>query len=502
MATIENRSRYTVTVKNREDLFKEFSFRNIEEARVYASDLAKQFKPVLTQKEDSFFVRIRQTGYPSMQKTFSSLGEAETAVARIEAERQDGIFIDYTKAHKVSFEDLLRRYMKEEGPKKKGWEKSEKYKFQAWLEDLDGGLNKRIEKAKLQAQKVGKKAVRVAGRTPTAAVQWMRKPFSAIDTEDIESYIAERLEDVSPATVDRELDSLRSVFSVATKVWKYRLTENPMDGVRRPRYFNERDRRLKGNERERLMEAAVWEDTQRSIELRAEEFMREKRDAARSLGTVYAKKQLIKMALADARAQAEHDHPHIPLYEAYIDFQIMTAARRGESLNLEWSNVDFERRSAHLAETKNGLPRDLVLRAELVNILRILPRDEANVFPISADALRKAWKRIVERAGIDDLHIHDLRHEGISQVAETSKFSLIDLQKFSGHRDVRMLLRYAHLCTTHMAHKLDEAFSGESTVSQHRGRMRMKQAAISLLTEPTEEDLPSNVVRLFGKDAA
>lgn len=508
MATIENRSRYIVSVsasvKNSEKFYREFPFTNFIDAKIYSESIERdeKVKAILTQKQDAFFVRIRQTGHKTIQKTFATLADAETAIARIEAERKSGIFIDYTKSHKITFEDLLRRYMKDEGPKKKGWEKSEKYKFQAWLEDLDGGLSKRIDMANQDAKARGIKAPRVAMRMPTASVQWMRKPFAAIETEDIESYVEERLQEVRPSTVDRELDCLRSVFTVATKVWKYRLTENPMDGVRRPKYFNERDRRLKGDELQRLLDSAIEEDTRRSIELRAQELMVPDREAASNQRTVYAKKNHLKDALVRANTQAAQDYVHVPLYETFINFQIMTAARRGESLKLEWDDVDFEKCSAYLAETKNGLPRSLPLRAQLLVMLDALPKLEPNVFPVSADNLRKAWDRIVERAGIEDLHIHDLRHEAVSQVAETSKFSLIDLQKFSGHRDVRMLMRYAHLCTTHMAHKLDEAFGGHDSMPQHRGRKRLTHAEVTRIAKTDAEGAASNVIRLFGKDAA
>jgi integrase len=180
----------------------------------------------------------------------------------------------------------------------------------------------------------------------------------------------------------------------------------------------------------------------------------------------------------------------------------MTAARRGEALALKWTDVDFDERSAFLAETKNGHPRSLSLRLQLVEMLRELPSEADEVFGLSEDALRKAWSRIVKRAGIEDLHIHDLRHEGISKVAETSKFSLIDLQKFSGHRDVRMLMRYAHLCTKHMAHKLDEAFSGAESSSTHRGRKRLKLVEVGRIVSADAELGASNVIQMFAKTAA
>lgn len=72
---------------------------------------------------------------------------------------------------------------------------------------------------------------------------------------------------------------------------------------------------------------------------------------------------------------------------------------------------------------------------------------------------------MTECAGLADLHIHDLRHEGISRIAETGKFSLVDLQAFSGRRDTRMLLRYAHPCTKQLADRLDQAFASTTANS-------------------------------------
>lgn len=513
MATIANRSRYTVSVKNRSDLYREFPFTQLKQAKQYANDLGKEFKVALGQKEDSLLIKIIQAGHKPVRFTCRSLQEAEGAIARIEAERRTGLFLDYTKAHTVTFEDLLRKYVKEEGPRNKGWEKSEKYKCLGWLADLDSAPA--AMPARPKAPIAGELARKGHSMRKTAtAIQWMRKPFANILTTDIEEYIKAREKQVMLSTIDRELDVMRSIFTVATKVWKYRLGENPMDGVRRPEYFNERDRRFRGDEEARLIASAIEEDRLRSIDLRVEELMVEPRVVAATLPTVYAKKNYIKAALAKATVQALADAVHVPMYETFIQFQIMTAARRGEALGLTWKHVDFECRSAYLAETKNGRPRKLPLREALLQLLESLPRNSDRVFTITDDSLSNAWSRICARAGIEDLHVHDLRHEGISRVAETSKFSLIDLQAFSGHRDVRMLLRYAHLCTTQLAAKLDEAFaeSGEGMLSHyHRGRKRIRSgngltvaaivsdSRIDVGTSPATSSKPmAQVIPLFG----
>lgn len=480
MASINNRSRYFVSVKNRDVLDREFPFNRLADAKAYNAQLvAQKCKPIIGQYEDCWEVRIQQKGYPNFSYTASSLEEAEDVVSTIKGERKRGLFRDYTKARQVTFVDLLVRYVKDEGPKHKGWEKVEKYKCLGWLEDVKGGLASRDAVRNAEVAQSGRATTRRgAMRKPATGLEWMEKPFAQVETTDIEGYIEDRLDVVSPATVDREVDVLSSICNVAIKVWKYRVDENPMTGVRRPRYFNERDRRLKRGEEDRLLAAAREEDRLRSIDLRVEELMMAARDAASQHGTVYQKKNHIKASLAACRAQAETDYEHVPLFEAFVSFQLMTAARRGEALNLTWENVDFDERSAYLPETKNGKPRKLPLRADLVGILETLPRDGARVFPLGEDALKHAWARMTKRAGLADLHIHDLRHEGISRVAETGKFSLVDLQAFSGHRDTRMLLRYAHLCTRQLACRLDDALgTGQSSEQMHKGRRRLRTKA-------------------------
>lgn len=58
-------------------------------------------------------------------------------------------------------------------------------------------------------------------------------------------------------------------------------------------------------------------------------------------------------------------------------------------------------------------------------------------------ALRLSWVRITARAGIEDLHFHDLRHEAISRFFELG-LTVPEVASISGHRDIRMLMRYAH----------------------------------------------------------
>jgi integrase len=251
-------------------------------------------------------------------------------------------------------------------------------------------------------------------------------------------FITERLNEVAPATVDRDLDVIAQVTNYADNVWKIAASESPFKGLPRPKYFNERDRRLKGKEESLLLEAA-----------RADE------------------------------------NPYI---EPAITIALQTAMRRGEILSLRLKNIDWDERAALLPETKNGRSRKVPLSQVALDILRALPKtDDGRIFPITANALKLAWsRRVLPRANIDDLHFHDLRHEATSRLAESGQYTLLDLQAITGHRDVRMLQRYSHLCTRKLGEKMDTALPKPAQTYIWRGR---KRVAGTLKAEKENENL-------------
>ncbi len=123
MASIENRSRFKVTVHNRSDLTKTFTYSAIKAVRDYIQELKDQgFKPKATRLNDSFAVRVRQIGYPDQCLFADSEQEAVEIQQRIESERRQGLFVDYGKGRRISFGDLLARYLREESPRHKGLE--------------------------------------------------------------------------------------------------------------------------------------------------------------------------------------------------------------------------------------------------------------------------------------------------------------------------------------------------------------------------------------------
>ena len=442
MATITNRSNYVVSVSRSKVLPRSFAYDALTAIGAYVKELGEQgFKPFITQLEDKLQVRIRRVGQKPQLITFQSAA-ADAFVKRIEEEQVQGLFIDYTAAANVTFAELIQKYIIEECPALKGGGETTIYMLNALMEDSTGELRKRIEKRKQEMKEFGKTITRLnANRLPMGGLEWMQLPLSQVKSKHIEEFVADRVQYVAPSSVDRQLDLLSAVFNRATASWGYHLERSPMTGVRRPKYFNERDRRLQDDEEVRLLDHARREDQLRSLDLQVAELVAAELRSAAQLATHYGRNEARKSAYDTARRQAiEEGFPHIPFYEAYVQFQLATAARRGESLGLLWTQVNFTKKTAYLPAPKNGKPRNLIVRQDILDLISQLPRSSELVFDTGLAELVNAWGRMCEQGGIIDLHIHDLRHEGISGAAESGLFpSVIDLQAFSGHRDIRRI---------------------------------------------------------------
>ena len=122
--------------------------------------------------------------------------------------------------------------------------------------------------------------------------------------------------------------------------------------------------------------------------------------------------------------------------------------RRGEILSIKPENVieDY----IYLPDSKNGFPRKVPLTKAAKQILKvsILP------FPISPNAVRLCWNRMIKRSGILDLHFHDLRHEAISRFFEKG-LNVPEVSLISGHKDIRQLMKYTHLKISKILIKLN-----------------------------------------------
>lgn len=215
----------------------------------------------------------------------------------------------------------------------------------------------------------------------------------------------ERLRVVSPGTVIRDLAVLSSILNHARREWGFPI-ENAVQSIRKPRQPQGRERLVSDDEEHALL------------------------DAVAPIGR------------------------RSPWVQPVIILALETAMRRGELLGLRWEHVNLDRRTALLPDTKNGSRRVVPLSPRAVETLRRMPRSiDGRVFPISAAALHLRFKLACKRAGIAELHFHDLRHTATTRLADKLT-NLAELSAVTGHRSLMMLKRYYHPSAEALAQKL------------------------------------------------
>lgn len=137
---------------------------------------------------------------------------------------------------------------------------------------------------------------------------------------------------------------------------------------------------------------------------------------------------------------------------AAIRLLLYTGCRLSEILRLRWENVDLERCTATLLNTKTGRDRIIPLSppavAELQLILGngspwVLPMITDPSRPFCKDTMEGAWQRIRAHAGLDDVRLHDLRHTVGTYAAQTgaNAFAIRDIL---GHKDLSSTAIYVN----------------------------------------------------------
>jgi integrase len=149
--------------------------------------------------------------------------------------------------------------------------------------------------------------------------------------------------------------------------------------------------------------------------------------------------------------------------EPIVRLACATAMRRGEILAIEASHVSLEKRTLLIPVTKNGHARTIPLTQDAILVLQGLPKAQGYLFPITGNALRLAWIRLRNRAGLNDFRFHDLRHEAISQFFELG-LNAAEVALISGHNDMRMLFRYTHPMRSVIAEKLSRHAHSKSAI--------------------------------------
>ena len=226
--------------------------------------------------------------------------------------------------------------------------------------------------------------------------------LQGIGPEKVERFKAAKKVEVSPATVNRYLACLRTMFNKAVDWGK--LETSPLRTVKKLKEAGGRERILTAEEAARLTRAAA------------------------------------------------------PCIRPVLVVALNTGMRRTEILSLKWKNVDLARAYILIEESKSGKPRKIPMNAAVIEALRAIPRDSEFVFynPETKShvkdvktafhaACRRAKKdpEDEEDPGIVGLRFHDLRHTAASKMIEAG-VDLVTVSNILGHASIQMTMRYAH----------------------------------------------------------
>lgn len=228
------------------------------------------------------------------------------------------------------------------------------------------------------------------------------KSLAEFKSSDLAEYRDARLkEGISTNTIRLALALISHLYTVAIKDWGIEGLTNPVAKLRMPKGSRERDRRPTSAELKDVIKAAAG------------------------------------------------IHNEMP---AIIEIAVETAMRRSELLSLRREHI--RGKHALLEDTKNGTRRLVPLSVRARELLESLPaRIDGAVFSLAPHSVTQYFVKACRAANIENLHLHDLRHEGTSRFFEKG-LSMMEVASITGHKSMSMLRRYTHLCPDSLAEKL------------------------------------------------
>lgn len=330
-------------------------------------------------KDGRFRAVVRRTGYKVRSKIFPTERQAKAWARALEAEMDRAQYMDPGEGMRRTVRSLMEKFRDEVSPGRKGakWE-----------------------------------AVRLAYLLRNA--DFVERRLDQLRSEDIRQWRDDRLKQVSPPSVNREMNLLSGVFSHAIKEWGVGLKENPMHLVKRPAAGKPRQRR--------------WSDAEIQAVLKASAFDESKQPA-------------------DGRE--------------YVGWAVLlaieTAMRLGELCSVCVRDIDLPGRCVTLHDTKNGDARHVPLSKRAQELLKKLVEGKdagQPLFPLSSDSLGLYFREARNKAGLQDLRFHDTRHEAATRLSKKLS-NVLELSAVTGHRSLQSLKVYYNPRADELAAKLD-----------------------------------------------
>jgi integrase len=287
---------------------------------------------------------------------------AEAILGQVKVQIVEGRFFDKPKAQQRTFTELLDRYLSEHA----------------------------VRRANARRELTSVKNLTAFFGNPT---------LDAITPKRIVAYKNQRYtEGVKPATINRELATLKTAFNLARREWEW-CQDNPVCRVSMEHERNARDRWLTAEEETRLFQAAT------------------------------------------------------PWLRELILFALHTGMRQGEILDLTWAGVDVFRKTVTVLKSKNGERRTIPLNQTVLDLLKekyASRHPETDwVFHSAAHTrldprnVTRRLHRALAKAKITDFRFHDLRHTCATRMVQAG-VDLYKVQRLLGHKSPVMTQRYAH----------------------------------------------------------
>ena len=150
------------------------------------------------------------------------------------------------------------------------------------------------------------------------------------------------------------------------------------------------------------------------------------------------------------------EQEEIRLYEASADYlrpiitvALNTGMRKGEILNLKWSQVDLKTKRLRVEKTKSQKLRFIPMNDNVFNELNVQPKD-GGVYVFANPAtgrpyydVKRQFRNACLKADIEGLRFHDLRHTFATRLVEKG-IHIKKIRDLLGHFSVTVTERYTH----------------------------------------------------------
>jgi integrase len=232
-------------------------------------------------------------------------------------------------------------------------------------------------------------------------------PVSALTAERIVHYITEQ-RGIKGVTASIDLTYLGGVLKVAKRLWRIHAPADALQDARESLAYmglaarsQERDRRPTPDELERLR---AW-------------FHRHSRSLTTDI----------------------------------FDFILDSCFRPpSEITRLRWADLNETDGTILIRDRKDprkkiGNHQTAPLLGRCMDIVKRQPRDGEFIFPVNGKSWSSIFPRACRELEIEDLQLYDLRHEAISRLVESGKYSFAEMMLVTGHKDPKQLMRYTQL---------------------------------------------------------